>query len=531
MNRLHASAMHAHPGFPFAQAAHSPDRLLLTLRLGEMPEHIPGWRACTRYGAAMAERIDGGPIDRLLRHHGGALRAVRLHSARTTRSERNVAGAFRFDDAEQRSGVARVLRIRIRDRAGLRDLLQALAELPMVERVCANSLSAAPFQSIPFQSIPLQSVPDPLAAALNTPNGDAGSDQAWVRRCMRLDEALRLESGDPAVVVGLADTGVAMGHPELAQRLRTGFDSVDLDPSAVGGLTLVGDYRRAGERPDDDVGHGSGCAGILVARGAQIAPGGAGLCGLTPVRVLGAALTAGDKRIGIGALDNIDAGMKRLIDLGVKVINMSFGTPESLLVADAPKPHAEIVRYALARGVILVAASGNSGLEERFYPAAEDGVIAVGAIDRDLGPARFTTRGDHLALCAPGKDIRTCGLEGSYQLASGTSFAAPHVAAVCALLASRAARRAWPLESADARAILIESCRPFAAPGITGCGHGIVDALAALRLLDAQIQRSQRAREEDAQDDAVPEAGVDPDFASDSIRGPPLSPTAGRAAA
>jgi hypothetical protein len=57
-------------------------RLLVTLKLGEMPDHVPGWRACSRYGAAMADRIDGGVIDRLLRHHGGALRAVRLHSAR-----------------------------------------------------------------------------------------------------------------------------------------------------------------------------------------------------------------------------------------------------------------------------------------------------------------------------------------------------------------------------------------------------------------------------------------------------------------
>ena len=64
-------------------------RLLVTLKLGEMPEHVPGWRACSRYGTAMADRIDGGVIDRLLRHHGGALRAVRLHSARVPRTARS----------------------------------------------------------------------------------------------------------------------------------------------------------------------------------------------------------------------------------------------------------------------------------------------------------------------------------------------------------------------------------------------------------------------------------------------------------
>lgn len=463
-------------------------RLLITLKLGEMPEHVPGWRACTRYGTAMADRVDGGVIDRLLRHHGGALRAVRLHSARTPRRERSVAGAYRFDDIEQISGVARVLRIQVREPEGLPALLQALAELPMVERVSANHLSHAPFASVhasAFADAPDDASSKPATADIRT------IDNAWVRQCTRIDEALRYERGDPAVVLGLADTGVSLAHVELATQLRAGFDSVDLDPDTVGGVTLVGDYRHAGERPQDEVGHGSGCAGIIGALGKGMPPGAAGLCGLTPVRVLGAALGPGDKRVGVGALDNIDAGMKRLIDLGVKVINMSFGTPDSMLDADAPRPHEEIVRYALARGVILIAASGNSGLTEKYFPAAHEGVIAVGAIDRTLRPTGFSTRDERVAVCAPGRDILTCGLDG-YQYASGTSFAAPHVAAICALLASRAQRRAWPLDGEDARRILIASARPFAAAGVTGCGAGVVDALGALRALDAEIDRSLR---------------------------------------
>jgi subtilisin family serine protease len=463
-------------------------RLLLTLKLGEMPEHVPGWRACTRYGAAMADHIDGGVIDRLIRHHGGALRAVRLHSARTPRSERAVAGAHRFDEVEQISGVARVLRIQVREPAGMSALLQALAELPMIERVGANHLSHAPFAADAATDAPTK------AAGIKT------IDNTWVRQCARIDEALRYEGGDPAVVLGLADTGVALTHVELATQLRAGFDSVDLDPETVGGVTLVGDYRRAGEQPQDEVGHGSGCAGIIAARGKGMPPGVAGACGLTPVRVLGAALGAGDKRVGVGALDNIDAGMKRLIDLGVKVINMSFGTPESMLDADAPRPHEEIVRYAIARGVILIAASGNSGLTEKYFPAAHEGVISVGAIDRTLRPTGFSTRDERVAVCAPGRDILTCGLTG-YQYASGTSFAAPHVAAICALLASRAQRRAWPLGGEDARRILIATARPFAEAGVTGCGAGVVDALGALRALDAEIDRG-IAQEEGVSEEA-----------------------------
>lgn len=464
-----------------------PDRLLLTLKLGEMPEHLPGLRAVVRFGAPTVDNIDHGVIDRLLRHHGDAFRAVRLHSARTRRIERAVSGARRFDEIEQISGVARVLRVEVRNPAGVPALLHALAELPTVERVGADHLVRAPFDA-----------PNRIVA-----DATHETKPSWARDAIHLREAHDFEPGDPAVVIGLADTGVAMQHAELVQRVRAGFDSVDLDPALVGGLTLVGDFRHHGERPQDEVGHGSGCAGIIIARGRDMPPGGAGACGLTPARVLGAALGPGETRVGVGALDNIDAGMKRLIDLGVKVINMSFGTPESALGPDAALPHQEVVRYALARGIILVAASGNSGLIEKFYPAAHDGVIAVGAIDEGLHPTSFTTRGEHVALCAPGRDIFTCSLNG-YQTASGTSFASPFVAAVCGLLASRAARRAWPLTSADARQILIDSARPFASASQVGYGHGVLDAIAALRALDARIDDAIHAEDDDATDDVSP---------------------------
>ena len=452
-------------------ALHAPRRLLLTLKLGEVPDHLPSLREVRHEGQPMALRIDGGPIDRLLAHHGGAARSVRLHSARVTRLQRpGVPGARRFDDVEQLSGVARVLRIELAQDSRMDSLVQALAQVDRVERVQPDRICATPFDAQP-------------------PRRAREFDPAAARRprsLVRLPQALALQRGDASVVVGLADTGVAPHHIELSRRLRRGFDTVDLDAATLGDLTLVGDNTGRDEQPDDEVGHGSACAGILRAGGTGLPAGGAGLCGLTPVRVLGAALQGG-KRVGIGALANIDAGMKRLIDLGVQVINMSFGTPESALLADDPRPHAEVVRYALARGVLLVAASGNSGQQERYYPAAHDGVIAVGAVEDDRTPAVFSTRGDHVALCAPGRDIWTCGLDG-YACVSGTSFAAPFVSAACALLVAQAEARAWPLDAQTARDILVESAQPFAARSrVQRCGAGVLDAAAALALLNQRI--------------------------------------------
>lgn len=460
-----------------------PRRLLLTLRLGELPEHLPSWVACRHYGTAPAERIDGGPIDRLLRHHGGALRCTRLHSARTPRLARpGVPGARRFDDIEQLSGVARVLRIEVADDRALPQLVEALAQVDRVERVSPDRLCATPFDA----GAPPVTQRPPTEAAL------------WrAREMVRLPAALGYEPGLPSVRIGLADSGVRATHDELRDgRLAAGFDTVDLTRADVGSLELVGDSSALDEEPDDEVGHGTGCAGILVAGGTRLPPGAAGACRLVPVRVLGAA-RQGAGRVGIGALANIDNGMKRLIDLGVKVVNMSFGTPESALRAGDALPHLEVVRYALARGVLLVAASGNSGLQERYFPAAHEGVIAIGAVDDDGAPASFSTRGAHVALCAPGRAVWTCALSGVAPV-SGTSFAAPFAAAACALLAARAERRAWPLDAELALDVLRSSVRPFARPA-DGCGAGVLDVEAALRLLDQRIDDALDARGEETQ--------------------------------
>lgn len=455
-----------------------PKRLLVTLNLGEMPEHIPAWRATTRYGVAAAEQIDGGVIDRLLRHHGGALRCARVHSARRPRSaaKPGLPGARRFDDIEQLSGVARVLRIEVQHGDALNDLVAALQQVPSVEHAMLEQLSFAPLDAATALS------PD----GLHTTSYSA--EEAWAtRELIRLPQALGYTFGDPSVIVGLVDTGVMPEHRALpASTMRRGFDTVDLDPLRVGGLELIGDSRAKDEDPSDDVGHGTGCAGILCADGLDLPPGAAGACSLLPVRVLGAA-RSGSRRVGVGSIANIDAGMKRLIDLGAKVINMSFGTAEAQLLTGGALPHIEVIRYAIARGAILIAASGNNGQTERYFPAAHAGVIAVGAVNARGEPCRFSTRGEHVALCAPGEGIWTCGLGNALQRANGTSFAAPFVSAACALLVARANARAWPLDGNDARELLMNTSRPHYRAETTGCGAGVLDVFSALRALDNMI--------------------------------------------
>jgi subtilisin family serine protease len=139
-----------------------------------------------------------------------------------------------------------------------------------------------------------------------------------------------------------------------------------------------------------------------------------------------------------------------------------------------------------ARGCVLVAASGNSGKEEQFWPAAFDEVIAVGSVDTDGRPSRFTSTGQHVGLCAPGERVPTCALEGGYQLATGTSFAAPFVAGAAGLLLSRAGRRSFRIDGNITKQILIASATPWTRE-VTGCGAGVLNVYRALQELDRRI--------------------------------------------
>lgn len=470
MNHSHRRLMMpcAQPGDLYC----APSRLVLKLRLGEAPDDIPS-SVDVRIGACEpTSRIDGGAVDRILRRFGGRIRVVRIHTAAASGGQPGKRNRD-FDDLEHVLGLSRTLRVDAEEACAITDLVDALRQLGHVETASPFYLTALPFIH-PLSPSPL----DP--------------DQAWrARDLINAAEAMAYEPGDPAVITAIVDTGVASEHPELTRRLRSGFDTVELGlRDLANGVTLVGDRSGADTDPEDEVGHGTSCAAIIGGRGDKMPPGLAGECGLLPMRVLGAAKVVGKADpVGIGAIPDIDSGMKRAIDLGARVLNLSFGTPESALGEHDPVPHEDVVRYALARGCVLVAASGNSGREERFSPACLEGVIAVGAVNGEGRPASFTTTGQHVALCAPGERVVSAGLHG-YQLVTGTSFAAPFVAAAAALLISRGERRSTPADAQTVRRVLLESAQPWPVGAQRGLGAGVLDAHASLRRLDEIINET-----------------------------------------
>ena len=223
-------------------------------------------------------------------------------------------------------------------------------------------------------------------------------------------EAEQLWEAGPAggQVVAVVDSGVDDGHPDLAGVVRPGIDLV----TGNGDGTL------------DENGHGTHVAGIVAAvTGNGI--GGAGLAQgarVLAVRVLDAE--------GSGYDSDVAEGVVWAVDHGATVVNLSLGgTSESSLLSAA-------VRYALDRQVVVVASSGNAGAtgDPIKYPAATAGVLAVGAVDKAGVRPTWSSTGAHLGLAAPGVGIVSTVPGGAYASWSGTSMAAPFVAAAAALL-------------------------------------------------------------------------------------------------
>lgn len=398
-----------------------PGHLLLELEAGEDRPFVPAHVDCAIVAAVPAATLDrGGRIDRALGGRG-AFRVRGLFHARGSlgRVGQQASG---WDDVEHETGVATSFAVELADTGGTDAAVDRLRGAPRVRAVSVM----------------------PLATTLRVTGGPGGPPtRAEISRPfeqVRAYEAHAVEPGDERVRVAVIDTGVALGHPELRARLLAGYDTVDLSGGALGpGSRLLGDASGRDFVPQDEVGHGSHVAGVIGAVGHRVPPGVGGHSLLLPVRVLAAAVSGSSGPAGVGSTLDIDAGLKLGVDAGADVVNLSLGTPESDVDPEGPRPHGAAVRYARARGTVLVAASGNSGRTERYYPACLEGVLAVGAVGPDGGLAPFSTRGTHVTIHAPGEAVVGLGLRG-YRRSSGTSHASPFVAGAAALLVARARR-------------------------------------------------------------------------------------------
>ena len=217
-------------------------------------------------------------------------------------------------------------------------------------------------------------------------------------------EYLAQDENRDGVTVAVVDSGADLGHPFLAGRLLPGCDIL-----------------RGNSEPQDEFGHGTHVAGIIVDCTPNLN------VKILPVRTLDAAG-------GCGSLALIASAIRWAADNGANVINLSLSAPASACVDEA-------VQYALDKNITVVTAAGNQYADtDKRSPARVTDAITVAAVNAANGRFPYSNYGDAVDLSAPGEGVFSaylCGQGdngGDYRTLSGTSMAAPHVSAAAALL-------------------------------------------------------------------------------------------------
>lgn len=239
----------------------------------------------------------------------------------------------------------------------------------------------------------------------------------YSKAVMQVQEAWAIAgTGSRDVIVEDIDTGVDVTHPDLK-------DNLWRDENGTAGVGMVDGTIGV----DDDNGHGTHTGGSIAA----LYDGG-GISGIAPsVRLLACRFMDAS---GMGDTASAAQCIRYGIDHGAKVMSMSWGGPDYSDILNT------LIQEALSKGIIVVAAAGNSGLDNalnEFYPANYDGVISVGSTDSQDALSSFSNfNPDKVFIAAPGSGIYSTYLNGGYAWLSGTSMATPQVAAIVALMLS-----------------------------------------------------------------------------------------------
>ena len=274
----------------------------------------------------------------------------------------------------------------------------------------------------------------------STTTAAGGASLQYVVDTLRLPEAHLLSRGE-SVPIAVIDSGIDANHPEIVGRIVKRFD-------AVGG-------------PFQPHEHGTGMAGAIIAH--------AQLTGISPrADILAARAFAPGQAAGAsGTSFHILKAMDWSIREGARVINMSFAGPRDPMMTRA-------IQVAAERRIAMIAAMGNEGPNAPIsYPAADPNVIAVTAVDQRGQIFEAATRGDYVAVAAPGVEVLLPAPQGGYQISSGTSVAAAHVSGIAALILARQPT----LDPAALRQILRDTARRAPDPQL---GAGIADPVPAL---------------------------------------------------
>lgn len=231
----------------------------------------------------------------------------------------------------------------------------------------------------------------------------------WGFGAIKIPEAWQnVSSAQRTIKVAVIDSGLEMTHEDLQNRIASGGYNFILGSNEV--------Y--------DVNGHGTAVSGVISAQ-ANNGKGIAGVAGVLDVKVLPLQAAYYD---GSMYLSEELAAIDYAIQNDVDIINISYG---SLSYSEMEQ---QAILEAVSKGITVVVAAGNEGRSIYAYPASYDGVISVGSVSTNLNVSSFSNFNNKVDLVAPGESILTTSLDNSYSYMNGTSFSAPMVAGVVAVM-------------------------------------------------------------------------------------------------
>jgi subtilisin family serine protease len=302
----------------------------------------------------------------------------------------------------------------------------------------------------------------PVGSATMGTIGTANSIDNWGYSVAKADLAWQKGLRGKGVTVAVVDSGVDITHPSLRNQIA--FNQGEAGPLANNGIDddqngFIDDYagfnfhEKSGDLTDN-VSHGTHVAGVIAGEHSETTVVNDELLGVAPEAKI---LPIKFLDINGGSLSAAIGAVEYAAQRGAKIINASWGGSGCSQILQ------EKIADVGRRGVLFVAASGNSGQNLEFspeYPAAFKvfSQITVGAISPFLGMAFFSNYSVNLVdIFAPGQDIFSA-VPGGAQKLSGTSMAAPFVAGAAALaLSARPAMSVTELRGAVLQAITVEA--------------------------------------------------------------------------
>lgn len=382
-----------------------------------LPAYIPYWEKFIEDKSTIIEKFEPA-LDRILSDAGFKFWVTRQYKP-------NKSG---WSYEEIASGFHLTFRIILQQDGSLSErVIQQIRHLPYVDYLHPITIGTTDIPDLAVASA--LALPEDVYSMIYLPYA-----KAWSR-------------GMKQIKMAVLDTGIDIRHPEFSHQVIEHKDFVDL--KGLDTSNFIGNVTGLDSSDEDKVGHGTHVAGIMAAKGVNMNEGIAPQCSLLSCRVL-APMRSGNHVVGAGIVDNINNGIKWAVDHGADVINMSLGIKH----AGGGLPHEDVIKYALNKNVTVVAASGNDGTQEMYYPAALEGVIAVGAVDLTGMVTGFTSYGAPISLVAPGYHIYSSFPNGKYAYLSGTSQASPFVAGAIGLMKSFALEKGVKLSNRQINYIL-----------------------------------------------------------------------------